>query len=138
MTSESNLQRVAEEGSVDFAFSFRGHDRFRGSVFRQKGQLGMALSPLFATGRDELRSVDRIGIDQLLLLCDLRLIGPAKLFLFELRANTLGNLRDGFGLAITRQTMTRSTVLQQFCKIQCAIPCVIGMRFEDHTFDLAQ
>jgi len=43
VTSETNLQRVSEEGSVDFAFSFRGNDRFRGSVFRQKGQLGMAL-----------------------------------------------------------------------------------------------
>jgi twitching motility protein PilT len=43
VTSEANLQRVTEEGSVDFAFSFRGQDRFRGSVYRQKGQLGMAL-----------------------------------------------------------------------------------------------
>jgi twitching motility protein PilT len=43
VTSDANLQRVAEEGSVDFAFSFRGQDRFRGSVYRQKGQLGMAL-----------------------------------------------------------------------------------------------
>jgi twitching motility protein PilT len=43
VTSDANLQRVAEEGSVDFAFSFRGRDRFRGSVYRQKGQLGMAL-----------------------------------------------------------------------------------------------
>jgi len=43
VTSDANLQRVTEEGSVDFAFSFRGQDRFRGSVYRQKGQLGMAL-----------------------------------------------------------------------------------------------
>lgn len=43
VTSENNLQRVAEEGSVDFSFSFRGNDRFRGSVYRQKGQIGMAL-----------------------------------------------------------------------------------------------
>ncbi len=43
VTSEANLQRVTEEGSVDFAFSFRGQDRFRGSVYRQKGLLGMAL-----------------------------------------------------------------------------------------------
>jgi twitching motility protein PilT len=43
ITSEANLQRVSEEGSVDFAFSFRGQDRFRGSVYRQKGNLGMAL-----------------------------------------------------------------------------------------------
>src|SRR5271156_1143378 len=30
VTSDANLQRVTEEGSVDFAFSFRGQDRFRG------------------------------------------------------------------------------------------------------------
>ena len=43
VTSDANLQRVAEEGSVDFAFSFRGQVRFRGSVYRQKGNLSMAL-----------------------------------------------------------------------------------------------
>jgi twitching motility protein PilT len=43
VTSEANLQRVTEEGSVDFAFSFRGQDRFRGSVYRQKGVLSLAL-----------------------------------------------------------------------------------------------
>jgi len=43
VTSDANLQRVSEEGSVDFAFSFRGQDRFRGSVYRQKGNLSMAL-----------------------------------------------------------------------------------------------
>ena len=43
VTSEANLQRVSEVGSVDFAFSFRGLDRFRGSVYRQKGDLSLAL-----------------------------------------------------------------------------------------------
>jgi len=58
VTSESNLQRVAEEGSVDFAFSFRGHDRFRGSVFRQKGQLGMALRTI----PKRIMTLDEIGL----------------------------------------------------------------------------
>jgi twitching motility protein PilT len=43
ITSDTNLQRVNEVGSVDFGFSFRGKDRFRVSVFRQKGYLGLAL-----------------------------------------------------------------------------------------------
>jgi twitching motility protein PilT len=58
VTSETNLQRVSEEGSVDFAFSFRGQDRFRGSVFRQKGQLGMALRTI----PKRIMTLDEIGL----------------------------------------------------------------------------
>lgn len=58
VTSDANLQRVAEEGSVDFAFSFRGQDRFRGSVYRQKGQLGMALRTI----PKKMMSLEEIGI----------------------------------------------------------------------------
>ncbi len=43
ITSESNLDRVNTEGGVDFGFSFREADRFRVSVFRQKGHLGIVL-----------------------------------------------------------------------------------------------
>jgi twitching motility protein PilT len=43
ITSEANMQKVNEEGSVDFGFSFRGDNRFRVSVYRQKGSLGIAL-----------------------------------------------------------------------------------------------
>ncbi|MEA3208122.1 MAG: twitching motility protein PilT [Chthoniobacter sp.] len=43
ITSEANLQRVNEEGSVDFGFSFRDADRFRVSVYREKGNLALAL-----------------------------------------------------------------------------------------------
>jgi twitching motility protein PilT len=43
ITSDGNLQRVNEDGSVDFGFSFRGADRFRVSVYREKGHLAMAL-----------------------------------------------------------------------------------------------
>jgi twitching motility protein PilT len=43
ITSDSNLQRVNEDGGVDFGFSFRGADRFRVSVYREKGHLALAL-----------------------------------------------------------------------------------------------
>lgn len=43
IASEGHLQRVNEEGSVDFGFSFRERNRFRVSVYRQKGHLGIAL-----------------------------------------------------------------------------------------------
>ncbi len=42
VASETVLQRVAEVGSADFGFSYQ-QDRFRVSVFRQRGQLGMVL-----------------------------------------------------------------------------------------------
>jgi twitching motility protein PilT len=42
ITSEEMLQRVNETGSVDFGFGFQGC-RFRASVFRQKGSLGVVL-----------------------------------------------------------------------------------------------
>jgi len=43
VTSEANLQRVNEQGSVDFGFSFREADRFRVSVYRERGNLALAL-----------------------------------------------------------------------------------------------
>jgi twitching motility protein PilT len=43
ITSEGHLQKVNEEGSVDFGFSFRGENRFRVSVYRQKGHIGLVL-----------------------------------------------------------------------------------------------
>ena len=43
ITSDANLQKVNETGSVDFGFTFRESNRFRVSVYRQKGYLGMAL-----------------------------------------------------------------------------------------------
>jgi twitching motility protein PilT len=58
ITSDGNLQRVNEEGSVDFGFSFRGADRFRVSVFRQKGYLGMALRVV----PRQMLTLDEIGL----------------------------------------------------------------------------
>ena len=60
--------------------------------------------------RDELRTVLCIGDDQLLLLRDLRCICCGELFLLEFRADALGNLRHGFGLAIACEAMARCAV----------------------------
>jgi twitching motility protein PilT len=43
IAGEGNMQRVNEEGSVDFGFSFKEENRFRVSVFRQRGYIGIAL-----------------------------------------------------------------------------------------------
>jgi twitching motility protein PilT len=58
ITSEGNLQRVKEEGSVDFAFSFREQDRFRANVYRQKGSIGMALRLI----PKRMMSLEEIGL----------------------------------------------------------------------------
>jgi len=43
ITSDFNLQRVQESGTADFAIAFRDTARFRVSVFRQKGHLGLVI-----------------------------------------------------------------------------------------------
>jgi twitching motility protein PilT len=43
ITSEGNLERLREEGSVDFAFTFADANRFRVSVYRQRGHTGIAM-----------------------------------------------------------------------------------------------
>lgn len=58
ITSDSNLQRITEEGSVDFAFSFRENNRFRVNVYRQKGHLGIAMRLIPKT----LKTLEELGL----------------------------------------------------------------------------
>lgn len=58
ITSDAHFQRVNEEGSVDFAFSFRGEARFRVSVYRERGNLAVALRLI----PRRLLSMDEIGM----------------------------------------------------------------------------
>ena len=60
ITSDANLQRVNTEGSVDFGLSFRGENRFRCSVYRQKGAMAMALRLI----PRKLLSLEQIGFPQ--------------------------------------------------------------------------
>jgi twitching motility protein PilT len=58
IAGEGNMQRVNEEGSVDFGFSFRENNRFRVSVFRQRGNVGIALRLI----PQEMMSLEQIGL----------------------------------------------------------------------------
>jgi len=58
VASEQHLQRVNEEGSVDFGFSFREKSRFRVSVYRQKGYIGLVLRLI----PRHMRTLDEIGL----------------------------------------------------------------------------
>ncbi len=58
IASEGHLQKVNEEGSVDFGFSFREQNRFRVSVYRQKGHMGIALRLI----PRKMMSMEEIGL----------------------------------------------------------------------------
>ena len=58
ITSESNMQRLNESGSVDFAISFREKERFRVSAYRQRGCLALALRLI----PRELMTLEQIGL----------------------------------------------------------------------------
>ena len=58
ITSESNQQKVREVGGVDFGFTFGSLARFRVSVFRERGNIGMALRQIPST----LMSLSKIGL----------------------------------------------------------------------------
>jgi twitching motility protein PilT len=58
ITSEENQRVVREQGTADFGFSFGDKGRFRVSVMRQKGNIGMVLRLI----PSELLSLDVIGL----------------------------------------------------------------------------
>ncbi len=58
VASEQHMQRVNEEGSVDFGFTFREQNRFRVSVYRQKGHIGIALRLI----PRHMRTLEEIGL----------------------------------------------------------------------------
>src|SRR4051794_4635522 len=60
IAGEGNMQRVNEEGSVDFGFSFREQSRFRVSVYRQRGTIGVALRRI----PNQILSLEQIGLPQ--------------------------------------------------------------------------
>lgn len=58
ITSEVNQQKLQEDGGVDFGFAFGDRARFRVSVFRQKGAIGMVLRTISNT----LLTMEQIGL----------------------------------------------------------------------------
>ena len=58
LAKPEQMERVANEGSVDFGFSFRDDNRFRVSVYRERGNLAAAVRML----PRKLLSLESIGI----------------------------------------------------------------------------
>lgn len=58
ITDEDNIRRLAESGGADFGFGFKGLARFRVSIFKQKGCVGMVLRQIPNT----LLTLEQIGL----------------------------------------------------------------------------
>ncbi len=58
ITSEDIIRQLMETGGADFGFGFKGKARFRVSVFKQKGAVGLVLRQIPNT----LLSLDQIGL----------------------------------------------------------------------------
>ena len=60
ITSPDHQQKVREQGGTDFGFSFGDAARFRVSVFRQKGNIGLVLRQIPST----LLTLEQIGLPE--------------------------------------------------------------------------
>ena len=58
ITSEANQQKLHKDGSVDFGFAFGEKARFRVSVFKAKGAIGMVLRTI----SNSLLTMEQIGL----------------------------------------------------------------------------
>jgi twitching motility protein PilT len=58
ITSERHQQQLGEQGGADFGFAFGEAARFRVSIFKQKGHVGLVLRQI----PNKLRSFDEIGV----------------------------------------------------------------------------
>ena len=58
ITSEANQQKLQQEGGVDFGFAFGDKARFRVSVFKAKGNIGMVLRTI----SNSLLTMEQIGL----------------------------------------------------------------------------
>ena len=58
ITSEANQQKLQQDGSVDFGFAFGDKARFRVSVFKAKGNIGMVLRTI----SNDLLTLEQIGL----------------------------------------------------------------------------
>ena len=58
ITSENHIQRVREQGGTDFGFAYGEQARFRVSVFKEKGNYGLALRQI----PNKLMTLEQIGL----------------------------------------------------------------------------
>jgi twitching motility protein PilT len=58
ITSDSHVQKVREQGGTDFGFAYGDRSRFRVSVFKERGNYGIALRQI----PNQLMSLEQIGL----------------------------------------------------------------------------
>ena len=58
ITSEAHLQKIRENGGTDFGFAFGNQARFRVSVFKEKGNIGLVLRQI----PNKLLTLEQIGL----------------------------------------------------------------------------
>ncbi len=102
ITSDQNQQRLREDGGTDFGFSFADKARFRVSIFRQKGSVGLVLRTI----PNELLTLEQIGLP------------PAiKDILFRPRGLVLVTGPTGSGKSTTLASMIDVINQQRSCHI---------------------
>ncbi len=90
ITSEANQQKLQQDGGVDFGFAFGDKARFRVSVFKAKGNIGMVLRTI----SNSLLTMEQIGLPS-----------AAKDILFRPRGLVLVTGPTGSGKSTTLASM---------------------------------
>ncbi len=102
ITSEDHLQKVREQGGTDFGFGFGDVARFRVSVFKQKGNIGIVLRLI----PSKLMGLEEIGLPV-----------QVKDLLFKPRGMILVTGPTGSGKTTTLATMLNVINEQRDCHI---------------------
>ncbi len=102
ITSEDHQQKVREHGGTDFGFGFGSVARFRVSVFKQKGAIGMVLRQI----PSRLMSLDEIGLP-----------AQVKELLFKPRGMILVTGPTGSGKSTTLASMVNIINQERDCHI---------------------
>jgi len=102
ITSEMNQQKLHEGGGVDFGFAFGTQARFRVSVFRQKGSIGLVLRCIPRA----LMTLEQIGLPP-----------PIKDILFRPRGLVLVTGPTGSGKSTTLASMIDVINRERDCHI---------------------
>ena len=90
ITSEANQQKLQQDGGVDFGFAFGDKARFRVSVFKAKGNIGLVLRTI----SNDLLTMEQIGLP-----------AAAKDILFRPRGLVLVTGPTGSGKSTTLASM---------------------------------
>ncbi len=102
ITSEGNQQKVRRDGGCDFGFAFGDQGRFRVSVLKQKGSIGMVLRSI----PNDLLTLEKIGLPT-----------SVKDLLFRPRGLILVTGPTGSGKSTTLASMVNVINIERECHV---------------------